>query len=474
MELRIAAALCGMLLLTLAVGCGSQQEQNPPSILEEHQVISQAEFSPPSLKAKLAGLENPVEIPAISWGEEGSLEDLSQTTATCMNPMPSEQGLPQLTLEPAADTTEVEAFEGEESLWQGTLEELQQGEWQPQEGSTVKLVIKAVWEQDDGSRIQAEYLLPVTISASESAPEESVSEESAPEESTSAESVSQQEAPQTEPETAENAVSDSEEEPSDLISLSSDTVQAGRLTVIRFEDVPEEFPTIETDLGFTPTFFEDDGGLTAYLPVNNGTQPGEYHVTVRWNGGEEQLPLTVTEGEFDVEVITMDQEVADSTVNSSTANTEFETVTRPLKNQSDDEQYWSGPFVMPVEMNPVRTSSSFGYTRLINGVADRHNGVDFPVAKGTPVTAPNNGRVLYAGYLQLTGNTVCIEHGFGLKSWYYHMDSLSCATGDFLETGDPVGAVGSTGYSTGPHLHFALSINNVYIDPFQLMEEDLS
>ena len=178
--------------------------------------------------------------------------------------------------------------------------------------------------------------------------------------------------------------------------------------------------------------------------------------------------------DIEVEIITMDQEVADSTINSSSANAEFETVTRPLKNQSDDEQYWSGPFVMPVAMDPVRTSSSFGYTRLINGVADRHNGVDFPVAKGTPVTAPNNGRVLYAGYLQLTGNTVCIEHGFGLKSWYYHMDSLSCSTGDFLETGDPIGAVGSTGYSTGPHLHFALSVNNVYIDPFQLMNQDLS
>ena len=468
MRFPVGAAICGVLILLMATGC-SGKEENPPVILEEQQVISAQEFSPPALLATLSQQEEPVEIPAAAWGIEGTLTELSETTATCAVPMPVGSKLPVLTLDPPADRTEVEIFAGDQSLWQGTLEELEAGEWQPPAGSTVELVVEAYWQQSEEETMQASYLLAVELEAP--LEEQNTPEPESVEPQPVEHSVSQADPPQQQ----EQEDAQQKEEPSaQPVTLSSDSIQAGRMVVIRYEGVPEEYPAIETNLGFTPVFFEDEGGLTAYLPVNNGSEPGEYQIIVRWSDGQVELPLTVTDGGFEVEIITMDQEVADSTINSSSANAEFETVTRPLKNQSDDEQYWSGPFVMPVAMDPVRTSSSFGYTRLINGVADRHNGVDFPVAKGTPVTAPNNGRVLYAGYLQLTGNTVCIEHGFGLKSWYYHMDSLSCSTGDFLETGDPIGAVGSTGYSTGPHLHFALSVNNVYIDPFQLMNQDLS
>ena len=74
--------------------------------------------------------------------------------------------------------------------------------------------------------------------------------------------------------------------------------------------------------------------------------------------------------------------------------------------------------------------------------------------------------MLFAGYLQLTGNTVLIEHGYGLKSWYYHMDSLDVSTGQMVEQGQIIGKVGSTGFSTGPHLHFAMRLNGTPIDPY--------
>ena len=92
---------------------------------------------------------------------------------------------------------------------------------------------------------------------------------------------------------------------------------------------------------------------------------------------------------------------------------------------------------------------------------------------GTRVGAAGNGRVLFAGYLRLSGYTVLIEHGFGLKTYYYHMDSINTQTGDMVEQGQKIGEVGSTGFSTGPHLHFGMSVNNVYVNPLTAIFTDL-
>ncbi|WP_343281823.1 M23 family metallopeptidase, partial [Ligaoa zhengdingensis] len=101
------------------------------------------------------------------------------------------------------------------------------------------------------------------------------------------------------------------------------------------------------------------------------------------------------------------------------------------------------------------------------------SGIDIAAAAGTPVAAAGSGRVLFADFIQLTGNTVIIEHGFGVKSWYYHMQSLDVAEGDMVKQGDPIGKVGSTGFSTGPHLHFCMSVNNVFTNPWTAFEQGI-
>ena len=76
--------------------------------------------------------------------------------------------------------------------------------------------------------------------------------------------------------------------------------------------------------------------------------------------------------------------------------------------------------------------------------------------------------MVYAGFLQMTGNTVVIEHGGGLKSYFFHLDSLACKQGDIVEKEQFIGQAGSTGYSTGPHLHYEARIGNQSIAPAQL------
>ena len=88
--------------------------------------------------------------------------------------------------------------------------------------------------------------------------------------------------------------------------------------------------------------------------------------------------------------------------------------------------------------------------------------------EGTPVPASNRGQVVFADFVIMTGNTVVIEHGAGLKTIYMHLSELNCSEGDMVEQGDIIGLLGSTGYSTGPHLHFELRINGVKSNPMNL------
>ena len=117
-------------------------------------------------------------------------------------------------------------------------------------------------------------------------------------------------------------------------------------------------------------------------------------------------------------------------------------------------------------------NTTYGLFRYTNGsqTAERHAGVDLDAEEGDPVYAAAAGRVVYAGTLIYTGNTVVIEHGCGLKTYYFHMSALGCKQNDMVTAGQQIGAVGSTGYSTGPHLHFEARIGRQSIDPMALLD----
>ena len=160
----------------------------------------------------------------------------------------------------------------------------------------------------------------------------------------------------------------------------------------------------------------------------------------------------------------MDTEITDSTVDNNDANAEFDKAIQPLKPVRDEQKYFEGKFILPAT---GKITTEFGAIRSVNGqlTTTRHSGIDIAAKRGTSVKASGAGRVLYAGKLQLTGNTVLIEHGFGLKTWYYHMDTLKVNTDEMVKQGDVIGTVGSTGFSTGPHLHFGMSVGGVFINP---------
>ena len=128
---------------------------------------------------------------------------------------------------------------------------------------------------------------------------------------------------------------------------------------------------------------------------------------------------------------------------------------------------WDGPFTAPVT---TPATSNFGTRSVFNGQPRApHAGVDFSGPVGTPVVAPAAGRVVMAGDLFFTGNTVLIDHGLGLFSLLAHLSTMTVAEGDRVERGAPIGQVGATGRVTGPHLHWAIRLNGARVDPLSLL-----
>lgn len=118
---------------------------------------------------------------------------------------------------------------------------------------------------------------------------------------------------------------------------------------------------------------------------------------------------------------------------------------------------------------PVRTSA-FGQRRMFNGnVASRHLGLDLRGRRGEPVRAPAAGRVALTGNFYYQGNAVYLDHGLGLVTAYFHFARTDVEIGDLVEAGQVIGAVGSTGRSTAPHLHWSAYVGGANVDPESLV-----
>jgi murein DD-endopeptidase MepM/ murein hydrolase activator NlpD len=132
------------------------------------------------------------------------------------------------------------------------------------------------------------------------------------------------------------------------------------------------------------------------------------------------------------------------------------------------ERLWDGRFHHP--LTGVTTGGNFGKRRILNGKAGSpHGGVDFPAPSGTPVYAAQRGRVVLAEPLYFSGNTVIVDHGLGLYTFYAHFESIAVQPGDLVDTGAVLGKVGATGRVTGPHLHWGATVNRARTNPLQLI-----
>ena len=126
-------------------------------------------------------------------------------------------------------------------------------------------------------------------------------------------------------------------------------------------------------------------------------------------------------------------------------------------------------FILPVK---GITTGIFGTKRFYNGIeGNYHNGFDIAADTGTPIVAPSSGKITLTGNFFYNGKTIILDHGRSLKSIMIHLDEILVEENQYVEKGQIIGKVGTTGKSTGAHLHWSVLVNNTYIDPELLIDK---
>ena len=209
----------------------------------------------------------------------------------------------------------------------------------------------------------------------------------------------------------------------------------------------------------------DDGEAVAIVGIALSTDPGAYSVTVTDSDGSVQkYSFTVGAHAYEEQRIVIKD---DNKVNP--APLDMERIQRDnarlatVKSTHTERLLTGNAFVLPVE---GILTSPFGLRRFFNDQARRpHGGIDIAAETGTPIAAPARGVVIDAGEYFFNGNSVFVEHGLGLQTFYAHLSHITVEEGQVVEAGDIIGEVGATGRVTGPHLHWSVGLNGTWVDP---------
>src|SRR5581483_6107481 len=212
----------------------------------------------------------------------------------------------------------------------------------------------------------------------------------------------------------------------------------------------------ETDSGRAETW-------VALVGIDLDRKPGQYHVAIDAGGGlTADEPLRVLPKTFPTRRLTVDENFVNPPASVAERIARDSALLASIYAHPAAQRLWTTAFVRPV---PQAANSRFGTRSIFNGQPRApHGGADFLSPAGTPIHAPNAGRVVIARDLYFTGGTVIIDHGQGLFSMLAHMSYIDANEGDLVRAGDVVGAVGATGRVTGPHLHWAVRVNDARVD----------
>jgi len=235
-----------------------------------------------------------------------------------------------------------------------------------------------------------------------------------------------------------------------------------------------ETAVVEGSVGNRPlAFFPYAGGHAALVGLDLDVKPGSqpWRLAVLEPGLEpRQLAgkVTVAARQFPVQRLTVPTGMADPDPETERRAVAEGMHLQMLYRTVSPERLWRGAFVRPVA--GTEPPSGFGARRIINGrPRAAHGGADYRAPQGTPVVAANAGRVALVGDYFFPGRLIALDHGLGLYTLYFHLDSVAVSEGERVDRGQPIGTVGATGRATGPHLHFGAQLGSARVDPAALL-----
>ena len=253
------------------------------------------------------------------------------------------------------------------------------------------------------------------------------------------------------------------------LTLLSPRVHNGEVALLRWQGEPLSFGVVRfRDKVFY--LYPDPGGAVVLLPVGLNVPAGEYPLTValadmRGLTTAAELTLRVDYKKRPEEHLTLPERMVTPVV-KDLARIQRESDLLNQQYALRSQRLWT-TFALPVS-DPI--SSVFGKRRVMNGKPKSpHSGTDFRSPSGTPIHSISNGRVALVADLFYTGQTVVVDHGEGLLSVYAHLSKVLVEEENELQVGDVLGEVGSTGRSTGAHLHLTVRLLEERVDPLALL-----
>jgi murein DD-endopeptidase MepM/ murein hydrolase activator NlpD len=224
-----------------------------------------------------------------------------------------------------------------------------------------------------------------------------------------------------------------------------------------------------------PLFFvRDEGQYRTLVGIHPMATPGPYALDLQAIRQEQRVSVhimvQVAEGDFGVQYIALSSDKA-QLLEPNLVAAEAERIGQ-VTTQATLPGLWRGVFTVPLAGAPS-VISPYGFRRSYSGgpVDSCHTGVDYDVPGGTAVYAPATGRVVLAEPLAVRGNAVIVDHGRGVMSGYWHLSQINVTVGQMVEPAEVLGLVGTTGLSTGDHLHWELRVMGIPVDPLQWVQE---
>lgn len=249
--------------------------------------------------------------------------------------------------------------------------------------------------------------------------------------------------------------------------------RAGDVVVIRVRGVAAGAGVEATLDGHPVGLFPTADGHAGVVGVDMDAPAGPHRwdVTVREAGGVASVDgvLPVVTRSYVVQHLTVARTMVELDPATERRAIEESERLRMTYRAISGERLWRGRWLRPVAGDTPGTG--FGARRVINGQPRAaHSGIDFVAPVGAPVVAANRGRVALAGEFFFPGRLVLLDHGLGLYTAYFHLDTIAVTTAQLVARGETLGTVGMTGRVTGPHLHFGAQVGAARIDPAVLLD----
>jgi murein DD-endopeptidase MepM/ murein hydrolase activator NlpD len=244
--------------------------------------------------------------------------------------------------------------------------------------------------------------------------------------------------------------------------LPHESAVPGGVKLLKLDIHSNSIPYVDVD-GHRALVVQDQSSWIAVIGIPLSASLAPRQVIVHSGDARQELQFTIADKQYASQSL----QVAPGQVNLSKADLERvngeKSIIEHAMSRWTDEQ--PETLRMPQPIPGVR-SSSFGMRRIFNGESrSPHSGMDIAAPVGTPVHSPLAGTVIDTGDFFFNGNTVFVDHGRGMISMYCHLSKIDVKPGQHVSAGTTLGKVGMTGRVTGPHLHWALSLNRAWVDP---------